>query len=176
MVGLSSHLSHKPRLTNLSKSQSLCPERHKCQVPVQVPLVAVFYRLGPGDQTWRKERKRKRVSSISRVMWKTNKAHAQDLYRPWRHRASSQGGLESLGEKVSSVGFHAPKRMKIKRRRWGAQVSSGARVFYYQKCMFYTSSVKWLLIHYKEWNSISCNTVGSLTYTRLLKRVTEESY
>ena len=111
MVGLSSHLSHKPRLTNLSKSQSLCPERHKCQVPVQVPLVAVFYRLGPGDQTWRKERKRKRVSSISWVMWKTNKAHAQDLYRPWRHRASSQGGLESLGEKVSSAGLHAPKNL-----------------------------------------------------------------
>ena len=71
-------------------------------------IVTVFYRPGPGD--W--SRRRQRESSISRVMWKTNKAHAQNLYRSRRHRASSQGGLESPGEKVSSVGFQAPKRMK----------------------------------------------------------------
>ena len=97
--------------------------------------------LGTGADE-KKERKRERKSNIPWVMWKANKAHTQVLYHSRRHRASSQGGLESLGEKVSSVGFHAPKRMKIKRRMWGAQVSSGARVFYYQKCMFYTSSVK----------------------------------
>ena len=62
------------------------------------------------------KRERERESSISRVMWKTNKAHAQDLYRSQRHRVSSQGDLESLGEKVSSTGFHVPKRMKTERR------------------------------------------------------------
>ena len=69
-------------------------------------------------------------SSISRVMLKTNKAHAQDFYRSLSHRASSQGGLESLSEKVSSVGFHAPTRMETEKRTWGTQVSRGARVFY----------------------------------------------
>ena len=77
-----------------------------------------------------KERERERESSISWVTWKTNKAHAQDLYRSQKHRVSSQEGLESLGERVSSAGFHAPKRMKTERRTWGTQVSSGARVFY----------------------------------------------
>ena len=63
-----------------------------------------------------RERERERESSISWVTWKSNKAHAQDFYHSLRHRASSQGGLECLGENVSSVGFHAPKRMKIERR------------------------------------------------------------
>ena len=76
------------------------------------------------------KRERERESSISRVMWKTNKAHTQDLYRSQRHRASSQGGLKSPGEKVSLVGFRVLMRMKPERRRWGTQVSSGARVFY----------------------------------------------
>ena len=78
----------------------------------------------------KEEGKRERESSISWVTWKTNKAHTQDLYRSQRHRASSQGGLESLGKKVSSVGFHALMRMKTERRTRGTQVSSGARVFY----------------------------------------------
>ena len=65
----------------------------------------------------KREQKRERDSSISQVMWKTNKAHAQDLYHSRRHRASSQGGLESLGEKVSSVGFHAVTRMRQKGHR-----------------------------------------------------------
>ena len=78
----------------------------------------------------KKEKKRERESSISRVTWKTNKARAQGLHHSQRHRASSQGGLESLGKKVSSVGFHAPERMKTERRTQGTQVSSGARVFY----------------------------------------------
>ena len=78
----------------------------------------------------KREQKRERDSSISQVMWKTSKAHTQDLYHSQRHMASSQGGLESLGEKVSSAGFHAPKRMKTERRTQGTQVSSGARVFY----------------------------------------------
>ena len=38
--------------------------------------------------------------------------------------------IKSPGEKVSSAGFHAPKRMKTERRTQGTQVSSGARVFY----------------------------------------------
>ena len=78
----------------------------------------------------KREQKRERDSSISQVMWKTNKAHAQDLYHSRRHRASSQGGLESLGKKVSLVGFRALERMKTERRTQGTQVSSGARVFY----------------------------------------------
>ena len=76
--------------------------------------------LGTGVDKER-ERKRERESSISRVMWKTNKAHAQDLYCPRRHRASSQGGLESPGEKVSSVGFQAPKRMRQKEGHGGSK-------------------------------------------------------
>ena len=129
MVGLPSHLSHNPVLNDLSRSQSLRPKCREYHVPVQVPLVVVFYRPGHGDWSWRKEREKKRESSISRVTWKINEAHAQE-YHSWRHRASSQGGLESPGMNVSSVGFHAPKRMKTKRGTWGTQVSSGARVFY----------------------------------------------
>ena len=78
----------------------------------------------------KKEGKGERESSISRVTWKTNKARAQDSYHSRRHRVSSQGGLESPSEKVSSAGFHAPERMKTERRMWGTQVSSGARVFF----------------------------------------------
>ena len=69
--------------------------------------------------TWEPEsiekREKERESSISRATWKTNKAHAQDLNCSRRHRASSQGGLQSPGEKVSSVGFHVQKRMKTER-------------------------------------------------------------
>ena len=38
--------------------------------------------------------------------------------------------------------------------------------------------VKWLLSHYEEWNSISCNKMDSLIHTRplVLKKVTEGSY
>ena len=38
----------------------------------------------------------------------------------------------------------------------------------------YISLVKWLLSHYKGWNSISCNKMGSLIHTRslMLKKVT----
>ena len=39
----------------------------------------------------------------------------------------------------------------------------------------YISSVKWLLSHYKEWNSTSCNKMDSLIHTRSLKRVTERN-
>ena len=42
----------------------------------------------------------------------------------------SQGGLESLGKKVSLAGFHILMRMKTERRVLGTKVSSGARVFY----------------------------------------------
>ena len=129
MVGLPSHLSHNPVLNDLSRSQSLRPKCREYHVPVQVPLVVVFYRPGHGDWSWWKEREKKRESSISQVTWKINEAHAQE-YHSRRHRASSQGGLESPGKNVSSVGFHAPKRMKTKRGTWGTQVSSGARVFY----------------------------------------------
>ena len=40
----------------------------------------------------------------------------------------------------------------------------------------YISSVKWLLSHYKEWNSTSCNKIDILINTRSLKRVTEGSH
>ena len=63
-----------------------------------------------GLQSTKRKREKDRKSNIPGVMWKTNKAHTQDLYHSRRHRASSQGGLESLGEKVSSVGFHALKK------------------------------------------------------------------
>ena len=91
--------------------------------------VGILYRPGPGGPESTKRREKKRESSISQVTWKINEAHAQE-YHSRRHRASSQGGLESPGKNVSSVGFHAPKRMKTKRGTWGTQVSSGARVFY----------------------------------------------
>ena len=65
----------------------------------------------------KRKREKERESSISRVTWKTNKARAQDLYHSQRHRASSQGGLESPGKKVSSVGFHALTRMRQKGHR-----------------------------------------------------------
>jgi len=42
-------------------------------------------------------------TNILRVTWKTNKALTQDLYRSWRHRMSSRGGLESLGGKVGRL-------------------------------------------------------------------------
>ena len=35
--------------------------------------------------------------------------------------------------------------------------------------------VKWSLSYYKEWNSISCNKMDSLIYTRSLKEVTERN-
>ena len=50
-------------------------------------------------------------------MQKTNKALEQGLYHLSRHRASSQGGLESPGRKVSSAGFHAPENLVRKRER-----------------------------------------------------------
>ena len=94
-----------------------------------------LYRPGPGGpELMERKRDKERESSISRVTWKTNKSHVQDLYCSRSHRASSQGGLESPGKKVSSVGFHTPTRMKTERKTWGTQVSRGARVFYYQKC------------------------------------------
>ena len=48
-------------------------------------------------------------------MQKTNKALEQGLYHLCRHRAFSQGGLESPGRKVSSAGFHAPENLVRKR-------------------------------------------------------------
>ena len=96
-------------------------------LPTSEMVLAFFTDWDLVDRSWWKERERE---SISWVTWKTSKAHTQDLYHSQRHRASSQVGLESLGEKVSSVGFHAPMRMKTERRTWGTQVSSGAKVFY----------------------------------------------
>ena len=51
------------------------------------------------------------------VMRKTNEALEQGLYHLRRHRASSQGDLESPGRKVSSAGFHAPENLVRKRER-----------------------------------------------------------
>ena len=75
------------------------------------------------------EKEREREQDLS-VYVENKKAHVQDLYHSRRHRASSQGGLESEGEKVSLAGFHTPKRIKTERRTGGTQVSSGARVSY----------------------------------------------
>ena len=68
-------------------------------------------------------------------MQKTKKALEQGLYHLCRHRASSQGGLESPGRKVSSAGFHAPENLVRERggkrkKDMGTQVSSGTKVLY----------------------------------------------
>ena len=68
-------------------------------------------------QKRKREREREREDNIFRVMWKTNKALTQDFYHSQRHRASSGGGLESLGRKVSSAVFHAPKSWPWRTRR-----------------------------------------------------------
>ena len=65
----------------------------------------------------REKRKREREASIPRVTWKTNKVLGQGLYHSCRHRASSRRGLESLGRKVSSAGFHALKSWPWRTRR-----------------------------------------------------------
>ena len=63
------------------------------------------------------EHNREKEANILWVTWKTNKALIQDLYRSRRHRTSSREGLESLGGKVSSAGFHAPKNWPWRMRR-----------------------------------------------------------
>ena len=81
------------------------------RLPLPTPGVLVF----STDHTWwtrvdeKKERKREKEASIPWVTQRTNKAIGQVLYRSWRHRVSSQRGLESPGRKVSSVGFYAPE-------------------------------------------------------------------
>ena len=92
MVGLSSHLSHNPALT--------WPQ----QVPVTLSWIpwipgpclgttcGLLYRPGPGGPELTKRKGNgDRESSILWVTWKTNKTHAQDLYRSRRHSVSSQG-------------------------------------------------------------------------------------
>ena len=106
-----------PHLPDLSRSQLLHPEYCEFQVPVQAPLVGPYRRGPSGLESTKRKTEKERESSISQVMWKTSKAHTQDLYHSQRHMASSQGGLESLGEKVSSVGFHALTRMRQKGHR-----------------------------------------------------------
>ena len=77
----------------------------------------------------KREKEREREQYLLSYVEKQYNTHAQDLYCSQRNRISSQG-LESLGERESSAGLHAPKRMKTERRMRGTQVSSGARVFY----------------------------------------------
>ena len=48
-----------------------------------------------------KKRIKEREANISWDAWKTNKALTQGLYHSQRHKASSRGGLESPGGKVS---------------------------------------------------------------------------
>ena len=85
-------------------------QNEKNRNTVYIP-VGLLYRLGPGGpELMKRKREKERESSISWVTWKTNKAHTQDLYHSRRHRVSSQGGLESPGKKVSSLGFHALKK------------------------------------------------------------------
>ena len=62
-------------------------------------------------------KKREREANISWGTQKTNKALTQGLYHSRRHRASSWGGLESPGGKVSLAGFHAPKSWPWRMRR-----------------------------------------------------------
>ena len=64
-----------------------------------------------------RERQRQREANIPWGMWKANRALTQGLYRSLRCRASSRGGLESPGGKVSSEGFHAPKSWSMRMRR-----------------------------------------------------------
>ena len=54
----------------------------------------------------------------------------QGLYHSQKHRASSRGGLESPGKKVSSAGFHAPENYlrERKKERYGDPSSDGIRV------------------------------------------------
>ena len=74
-------------------------------------------------------------------MQKTNKTLGQGLYHSHRHRAPSQEvfrGLESLGRKMSSAGFHTPEnqseregeKKKERKKDTGTQVSSGTKVLY----------------------------------------------
>jgi len=42
-------------------------------------------------------------------MQRTNKPLGRGLCHSWRHRAPSQGGLESPGRRVSLAGFHTPE-------------------------------------------------------------------
>ena len=71
-------------------------------------------------------------------MQRTNKALGQDLYHSRRHRASSPRGLEILGRKVSSAGFHTPENQPEREieketereKDTGTQVSGGKRVLY----------------------------------------------
>ena len=107
----------------------------------------------------KKERNRERENSIFWVMQKTNKDHAQDLYRSRRNRASSQG-LESPDKRKSSAGFHALKKMKTERRMRGTQVSSGTRVFYQQKCrLIYLQLNDYLAITNDETPSVAIKWV-----------------
>ena len=55
----------------------------------------------------RQESERRKEANIPWVMQRTNKALGQGLYHSHRHRESSPRGLEILGRKVSSAGFHA---------------------------------------------------------------------
>ena len=82
--------------------------------------------LCPGvGQSHRKESvekagiEREREASIPWGTWKINKALTQDLYRSQRHRASSRGGLESPGRKLSSAGFHGPENLVREREKEG---------------------------------------------------------
>ena len=87
-----------------------------------IPTCGFLYRLGPGGPESMK-RKQKTETNIPWVTWKTSKALEQGLHHSRRHRASSQGGLESPGRRVSSAGFHAPENLERERERerrtWG---------------------------------------------------------
>ena len=63
------------------------------------------------------EKGRERETNIPRVTWKTNKALTQGLYCSRRYGASSRGGLECSGRKVSSAGFDTPKSWPRRTRR-----------------------------------------------------------
>ena len=94
------------------------------------PNCGLLYRPGPGGpESMKRKREKERERAVSLGL-RGKPIPVHDLYCSRRHGASSQGGLENPGKKVSLAGFHAPKRMKTERRTRGTQVSSGARVFY----------------------------------------------
>ena len=54
------------------------------------------------------------------------KSLTQDLHHSRRHQAHSQGGLRSLGRKVSTMGLHTPEsqpeRERETKKTWGPKL------------------------------------------------------
>ena len=107
-MGLSSCLIHV--LPTSIGPESLHLKCHIYQVPV-LGDTCCGPLMNQNLVVWsrQKESERGKEANIPWFMQRTNKTLEQGLHRSQRHRASSQGGLESLGRKVSLAGLHAPK-------------------------------------------------------------------